>query len=84
MKCDSIISGLALASKTDIICLAPESIAQEYCELFNLQMLELPYKAHPVVHNMICHNRTMKSLAHIWLRDKLKQHLALSGYVAAE
>ncbi|CAM4053236.1 LysR family transcriptional regulator [Vibrio neonatus] len=76
VKCDSIISGLALASKSDIICLAPESIAKEYGELFNLQILELPYKTHPVIHNMISHNRTMKNHAHCWLRDKLKQHLS--------
>jgi DNA-binding transcriptional LysR family regulator len=71
VKCDSIISGLALASKTDIICLSPESIAHQYKEMFNLQVMEIPYTTHSVVHNMISHNRTMKSHAHLWLREKL-------------
>lgn len=76
VRCDSIVSGLALASKTDILCLSTAAIAHEYASLFNLQVLDTPFDTRPVVHNMVWHKRTDKSQAHQWLRNKIEAHLA--------
>lgn len=70
-ECDSIMSGLALASSSEILCIAPKSISQIYGPLFNLQELALPFATNPLEHYMIWHKRTDKSAAHSWLRDKL-------------
>lgn len=69
--CDSIMSGLALASKSEIVCVCPRSMSQSYAPLFNLQELELPFATHPLEHYIIYHKRTQKSVAHQWLREKL-------------
>ncbi|WP_193755633.1 LysR family transcriptional regulator [Psychromonas sp. psych-6C06] len=69
--CDSIISGLALASNSNILCVAPRSMSLVYAPLFKLQALTLPFATHPLEHYMIWHKRTEKSKAHQWLRNKL-------------
>lgn len=74
--CDSIMSGLALASQSDIICLSTKSMAETYAPLFNLQQLALPFATHPLEHYMIWHKRNDKSEAQQWLRDKLCTLLA--------
>lgn len=70
-ECDSIMSGLALASRSEILCIAPKSISQVYAPIFNLQELALPFATNPVEHYMIWHKRTEQSEAHRWLRDTL-------------
>lgn len=69
--CDSVMSGLALAAKSEIACVCPRSMSQIYAPIFNLQELALPFATSPVDHYMIWHKRTDKSAAHQWLRNKL-------------
>lgn len=69
--CDSIMSGLALASKSEILCLSPRSMSNQYASLFGLQTLPLPFATHPLEHYIIWHKRTENSSAHKWLREKL-------------
>lgn len=77
--CDSIMSGLALASRSDIVCISPRSMSKVYAPLFNLQELTLPFATNPLEHYMIWHNRTDKSTAHLWLREKLCSLIALTN-----
>ncbi|CAH0991239.1 HTH-type transcriptional regulator LeuO [Sinobacterium norvegicum] len=69
--CDSVMSGLALASTSEVLCLAPKSIAEVYAPLLNLQALPLPFATHPLEHYLHWHNRTTDSQAHRWLRQKI-------------
>jgi DNA-binding transcriptional LysR family regulator len=69
--CDSVMSGLALASTSEVLCLAPKSITEVYAPLLNLQALALPFATHPLEHYLHWHNRTTNSQAHRWLRQKL-------------
>ena len=70
-NCDSIISGLALASSSQVLCITPQSISDNYADIFNLQTFPLPFDTHPIEHYMIWHKRTNQSAAHQWLRSTL-------------
>lgn len=76
--CDSIMSGLALASRSNIVCLTPKSMSDIYAPLFNLQALSLPFATHSLDHYMVWHKRNNNSAANQWLREKLYSLVSLS------
>lgn len=73
VECDSMMSALALTSSSELLTFLPESIADKYSQLFDLQILECPFPTATIVHNMIWHKRNEHSIAHQWLRNKLEQ-----------
>ena len=70
-ECQSLLSMMALVSKSDCIGAVTGSIAKEFAKSFHLQVMPLPFAVKPLSHNMIWHKRREHHAAHQWLRDTL-------------
>lgn len=72
-ECDSLLSMMALISRSDCIGFTSSIIAKQYAEMFNLRTLTPPFSVRKIQHKMIWHNRNQNSPANQWLRSKLSQ-----------
>lgn len=69
----SILSMMALASKSDALAIVSKSYTDEYALLFGLQVFELPFAAEPIEYHMVWSHKLQQNRANIWLRDLLNQ-----------
>lgn len=67
----SILAMLATASKSDAITLASNSYANQYAELFGLQVLPLPLEVNPIKYHMVWSSKLSQNPANLWLRDTI-------------
>ena len=72
-ECESIMSMFMMVSQGELLCAAPRSLAEKYQDLFDLQVLEVPYETRPVEHFLIAHRRLDSSPAHQWLKGVLME-----------
>ncbi|MGF1763229.1 LysR family transcriptional regulator [Aliivibrio kagoshimensis] len=70
-ECHSLMSMMALVSTSQSIGAVSSTLAKEFSNNFNLQVLPLPFITKPVVHTMMWHKRNQHQPAHKWLREKL-------------
>ncbi|MBL4828974.1 MAG: LysR family transcriptional regulator [Aliivibrio sp.] len=70
-ECHSLMSMMALVSTSQSIGTISSTLAKEFGNNFNLQILPSPFVTKPVIHNMMWHKRNHHQPAHKWLRDKL-------------
>ncbi|WP_076410486.1 LysR family transcriptional regulator [Shewanella sp. UCD-KL12] len=77
-ECHSLIAMMALISESDCIGITSSIMAEKYAAKLNLQLIELPFKCKPILHNMMWHKRNEVNPAHVWLREKLNQLIAQS------
>ncbi|WP_076408123.1 LysR family transcriptional regulator [Shewanella sp. UCD-KL12] len=67
----SILAMLATASNSDAITLASNSYANQYAELFGLQVLPLPLEVNPIKYHMVWSSKLSRNPANLWLRDTI-------------
>ncbi|WP_299803346.1 LysR family transcriptional regulator [uncultured Shewanella sp.] len=69
----SILSMMAIASKSDALAIVSKSYSNEYARMFGLQVLELPFAAEPIEYHMVWSQKLQQNPANSWLRDLLNQ-----------
>ncbi|ABZ77552.1 transcriptional regulator, LysR family [Shewanella halifaxensis HAW-EB4] len=67
----SILSMMAVASKSDALAIASQSYTDEYAELFGLQVFELPFDVEPIEYYMVWSHKLEQNPANIWLRNTI-------------
>ncbi|MGS0681193.1 LysR family transcriptional regulator [Shewanella sp. 125m-7] len=67
----SILSMMAVASKSDALAIASKSYTDEYAELFGLQVFDLPFAVEPIEYYMVWSHKLEQNPANIWLRNTL-------------
>ncbi|MGS0675066.1 LysR family transcriptional regulator [Shewanella sp. 0m-4] len=75
----SILSMMAVASKSDALAIASKSYTDEYAALLGLQVFELPFDVEPIEYYMVWSHKLQLSPANIWLRDTLNLAIELRG-----
>lgn len=75
----SILSMMSVASKSDALAIASKSYADEYAELFELQVFDLPFAAEPIEYYMVWSHKLQQNPANIWLRQQLQLAIRLRG-----
>ncbi|MCG9730432.1 LysR family transcriptional regulator [Shewanella sp. Isolate13] len=73
----SILSMMALASKSDALAIASKSYSDEYAQMFGLQVFELPFAVEPIEYHMVWSHKLQQNPANLWLRKLLNQAIAL-------
>jgi len=74
-ECDSLMSMLALISQTDCIGATTLHIANQYADLFGLQVLPPPFDTLDIEQHMIWHKKNQHHPAHHWLTSKISSYL---------
>ena len=59
-------------AKTDAILTCPETLAQTYSEVFNLEVAELPLAVAPIDVKMVWHERNDVDPLHRWMRGEIE------------
>ncbi|GIU37382.1 LysR family transcriptional regulator [Shewanella schlegeliana] len=67
----SILSMMAVASKSDALAIASKSYTDEYAELFGLQVFDLPFDVEPIEYYMVWSHKLEQNPANIWLRNTI-------------
>ncbi len=76
-ECQSLLSMMALVAKSDCIGGVTRSLANEFSDNFDLQVLSIPFSQTAIVHRMIWHSRRDHHLAHKWLRNKIVEWVGI-------
>ncbi|MEZ9233730.1 LysR family transcriptional regulator [Vibrio amylolyticus] len=76
---DSMLSAMAMASRTQYITIVTESLANLYADSMGLVIQELPFNSRSVTHHLIWHKRAENSPAHRWLRKVVGELLELAN-----
>lgn len=69
----SILSMLSLISKSNAIGIAPYAFSQSYAQLFNLNLLELPFETRPIELFSIWPSKNAQDKSCIWLREMIEK-----------
>lgn len=72
-ECDSLLSMMALISRSDCIGFSSSILARQYAKMFDLRVIKPPFSVRKIQHKMIWHNRNQNSPANQWLRGKLSE-----------
>ncbi|ASI93926.1 LysR family transcriptional regulator [Vibrio rotiferianus] len=75
-ECDSLVSQMTMISNSDCLAATVKSIANQFAERLDLQVLDAPFTNIPIKYRLLAHNRMKHSPANIWLRDKLRSYFA--------
>ncbi|MGR5548453.1 LysR family transcriptional regulator [Vibrio sp. DNB22_12_1] len=75
-ECDSLVSQMTMVSNCDYLVATVRSIADQFAERLDLQVLDAPFTNIPVKYRLLTHNRMKHSPANIWLRDKLRSYFS--------
>lgn len=70
-KTGSALTGLALASETDWLCVSSRNLSAKMQNNGRLQILELPFEAEAVPVYMTWHQSQRNDNGHLWLRNAL-------------
>ncbi len=73
-ECDSLVSQMTMISTSDCLAAMVKSIANQFADKLDLQILDAPFTNLPIKYRMMCHNRMKNSSANLWLRTKLKSY----------
>lgn len=73
-ECDSLVSQMTIISSSNCLAAMVKSIADQFAERLDLQVIDAPFTRIPVKYRLLAHNRMKHSPANIWLRDKLKSY----------
>ncbi|NOH21991.1 LysR family transcriptional regulator [Vibrio europaeus] len=73
-ECDSLVSQMTMISNSNCLAAMVRSIADQFADKLDLQVLDAPFTNLPVKYRMMTHNRMKYSPANQWLREKLKSY----------
>ncbi|MCG9726471.1 LysR family transcriptional regulator [Vibrio brasiliensis] len=73
-ECDSLVSQMTMISNSDCLAAVVRSLADQFAERLDLQVLDAPFTSIPVKYRLMAHNRMKASPANQWLRNKLKSY----------
>ncbi|MGF1698196.1 LysR family transcriptional regulator [Vibrio lamellibrachiae] len=77
-QADSMLSAMAMASRTQNITIVTESLANMYADSMGLAVHTLPFNSGRVTHHSIWHKRVDNSPAHRWLRKTVGELLQIA------
>lgn len=77
-ECDSLVSQMTMISNSDCLAAVVKSLADQFAQRLDLQVLHAPFTSIPVKYRLMAHNRMKSSPANQWLRDKLKSYFTHS------
>ncbi|MCK6262290.1 LysR family transcriptional regulator [Vibrio sp. ZSDE26] len=75
---DSMLSAMAMASRTHNVTIVTQSLADMYAETMGLNVQPLPFKSELATHHLIWHKRAENSPAHRWLRKTVGELLQIA------
>jgi len=73
-ECDSLVSQMTMISNSNCLAAMVRSIADQFADKLDLQVLDAPFTNLPVKYRIMTHNRMKYSPANQWLREKLKSY----------
>ncbi|MEF1173036.1 LysR family transcriptional regulator [Vibrio sinaloensis] len=73
-ECDSLVSQMTMIANTNCLAAMVRSIANQFADRLDLQVLDAPFTSIPVKYRLLTHNRMRHSPANLWLREKLKSY----------
>ncbi|MBN9411956.1 MAG: LysR family transcriptional regulator [Burkholderiales bacterium] len=65
----------ALLEQCDLMALLPRRLALAAARRHDLEVRETPFPLQPVKYELVWHERSAQSLAHMWFRDHVVEHL---------
>lgn len=77
-ECDSLVSQMTMISNSDCLAAVVRSLADQFAERLDLQVLDAPFTSIPVKYRLMAHNRMKSNPANQWLRNKLKSYFVNS------
>ncbi|ABV37786.1 transcriptional regulator, LysR family [Shewanella sediminis HAW-EB3] len=67
----SLLTAFDSLASSDSLCISPRRYAEEYTDMFNLKLLEPPFKMNGIDIEMVWKRKHDKNPAHIWLREQV-------------
>ncbi|MEF1255062.1 LysR family transcriptional regulator [Vibrio sp. M260112] len=77
-ECDSLVSQMTMISNSDCLAAVVKSLANQFADRLDLQVMDAPFTSIPVKYRLMAHNRMKFNPANQWLRNKLKSYF-ISG-----
>ncbi|OIQ24873.1 LysR family transcriptional regulator [uncultured Vibrio sp.] len=77
-RADSMLSAMAMASRTRYFTIVTENLANMYADSMGLVIYTLPFNSAVVTHHLIWHRRVESSPAHRWLRQTIDELLQIA------
>ena len=73
-ECDSLVSQMTMISNSDCLAAVVKSLANQFADRLDLQVMDAPFTSIPVKYRLMAHNRMKFNPANQWLRNKLKSY----------
>lgn len=67
----SLLTAFDTLASSDSLCTSPRRYAEEYTDMFNLKLLDPPFKMNDIDIEMVWKRKHDKNPAHIWLREQV-------------